>query len=339
MGALEQAIKELNKKFGADYLTEGLRVRDIKKHPIGIDAIDLALGGGIPEAKIVMFAGKFSAGKSTTAICAAAQCQKEGGKVVYIDTEGAFDASWAYKFGFDISKAIYCNPENVEQVTDIVETLLMSGEVDLIIWDSTAVSASAKELDESAEQKSYGGTAKAIGLFMRKITARLHSPKQNLKTRVILINQLRDNVGGYGAALYTPGGKQLHYQSDSIIWLTPDSMPVGGKEAPTGINVKFKIIKSRWCPPLREGTYDLMFKGGINNKKSIIEAAIKYGFIKKSGAIYSFGDNKIKGISALVEAITDKQIEKLKVVISEEMAKGNYDVKAPEEDDLVVEVE
>ena len=337
MSALEEAIKTLNKQFGSDYLTEGLKVKNVVKHPVGIDAIDLALGGGIPEAKIVMFAGKFSAGKSTTAVCAAAQCQKENGKVVYIDTEGAFDATWALKFGFDISKAVYCTPENVEQVTDIVETLLMSGEVDMVIWDSTAVTPSAKELDDSAEQKSMGGTAKAIGLFMRKITTRLHSPKFNLKTRVILINQLRDNVSGYGSALYTPGGKQLHYQSDAIIWLTPRSEPVGGKEAPQGITVDFKVIKSRWCPPLRNGSYDLMFRGGINNKKSVIEYAIKFGLIRKAGAMYTFGENKVRGIDALVNAITDNQLEKIKPVIMEEMAKGNYDLK--EEDDLTMAVE
>ena len=343
MSKLDDAIKLLNKKFGADYITRGGLTTDFVRHSTGIDALDIAFGGGIPERKIVMIAGKFSSGKSTTAITATAQYQKAGKRVLWCDAEGSFDAKWAAKFEVSTQDLIFYRPDSVEQVTDAIETLIMSGEIDLVVWDSVAVTPSAKELEDSAEQKSMGGTAKAIGLFMKKITARLNDPRLGLKTSIILINQLRDNISGYGPKEYTPGGKQLHYQSDIIVWLRPESEPVGGKENAQGITVSFKTVKNRTAPPLRIGSYDLMFKGWINNKKSVIELAIAYGFIKKAGSIYSWTEGKeqkkVKGMEKLVEECTDKLVAKFKKEILEEVAKGNYDTSPlTEEENTMVEV-
>ena len=333
MGALETAIKELNKKLGASFITIGGMATECKRHTTGIDALDIAMGGGIPERRIVMIAGKYSSGKSTTAITAAANIQKNGGKVAWVDTEGAFDASWAKKFGVNTEELIFCRPSTIEETSDIIESLICTGELDLIVFDSVAVTPSHKELEDSAEQKSMGGAAKAIGLFMRKITARLNNPKQQIRTSIILINQLRDNIGGYGPMVYTPGGRQLHYQSDLIIHLTPSSEPVGGKETPVGVNVNFKVIKNRTAPPLQIGSYDLMFKGWINNKKSIVEGAVKHGYITKSGAWFILEGNpkKFHGLDNVIEAVTDAQLAEFKAKLTEKAKECNFDVVANED--------
>ena len=344
MSKLDDAIKLLNKRFGADYITRGGLTTNFVRHSTGIDALDVAIGGGIPEKKVVMLAGKFSSGKSTAAITTAAQYQKAGKVVLWCDAEGSFDANWAAKFGLDSQKLVLYRPDTVEQVTDAIETLIMTGEIGLVVWDSVAVTPSAKEMESSAEEKSYGGIAKSVGLFMRKITARLSDPRLNLKTSFILINQLRDNLSGMGAKEYTPGGKLLHYGSDIIVWLRPDSEPVGGREAATGITVHLKVVKNRTAPPLRIGSYELNFKGSINNKKSVVELAISLGIIKKGGSVYSYAEGKetvkVKGIDNLVDSLTDKQVSKFKEHILAEVAKGNFDtVPLTEEENTMVEVE
>ena len=341
--ALDEAIKALNKKLGGDFIAKGLKVTEYKRHSLGIDALDIAIGGGLPQRKIMMVCGEFSAGKSTTAITAVASIQKDGGQVAWLDTEGAFDCTWAQKFGVDVTKLIICRPQTVEDATDVLETLISSGELDLIVLDSIAVMPSAKELEESAEQKSMGGIAKSLGLCMRKVIARLNDPRQNIKTSIILINQLRDNVSGYGPKKYSPGGRQVHYQSDIIIWLKADSEPVGGKEAAQGITVNYKVIKNRTAPPLRFGTYNLMFTGYIDNKRAIVELAIIHGLIKKAGAIYTYIENgetkKAKGINSLVSGLTEELTASFKEQILEEVAKGNFETKplSAEEELAVIE--
>jgi recombination protein RecA len=183
----------------------------------------------------------------------------------------------------------------------------MTGDLNLICLDSVAAAMSAKELEASAEQKSMGGKAKAIGLMIGKITARLNDVSNPVKTAVIIINQVRSNISGYGNPLYTPGGMQLHFQTDIIVWLRKESEPVGGKENPIGITVKLRVEKNRTFPPFKTGNYDLLFIAGrVDNAKAVVEKAVAYGIIVRSGAWYEYKDIKAQGLDKCIESIVSK---------------------------------
>jgi recombination protein RecA len=306
MSELDKVIKDLNKKFGNDYAKYGL-YKDYERISFGVLAIDFASGGGFPKSKVVTLAGKYSAGKTTTSMNVIAQFQKNGGKVALIDTEGGFDPVWASKFGVNVEELLVARPETIEEVGDTIEPLLATGELDLIVFDSVASTPSKKELEASVDQKSMGGIAKEVGLLMRKITARL----RDVKTSVLIINQLRDSIAGWGSAEYMPGGTQLKNQSDIIIWMRKGNW-IGKVEEPEGIEVNFRINKNRTAPPLRKGTFELYFDGRINNNKTLIVEAVKLGIIEKGGAWYKYKEEKYQGISSLIEALTDEDLENIK---------------------------
>ena len=343
MDELDKAIKALNKKFGGNYITRGTQVldNDYKRNSTGIFALDFATGGGIPERKVVMIAGKESSGKTSSGITTTAEVQKKGGKVAWVDTEHSLDPIWAAKFGVNFEELIVAQANTIEEASDTIETLILTGELDLIVFDSLAATASKAELEASAEQKSMGGNAKAIGLMMRKITARLNDNENPVKTSVLLINQLRENVAGWGAPEYLPGGRQLLYQTDIIVWLRPDSEPVGGKENPQGIRVKFKVTKNRTFPPLKIGHYDLLFEGRIDNNKSIAESAVIFGIVKKAGPWYSFGEFKASGLDNFMDTIKPKMLDSIKEQVVKVMTKPPKELKPLEEpkpDELKMEV-
>ena len=337
MSELEQAIKMLNKKFGANYITKGRAVLDTeyKRRSTGIFALDLAIGGGIPERKILMVAGKESSGKTSCGITATAEAQKLGGKVAWIDTEHSLDPIRAAQFGVNFEELVIAQANTVEEATDTIETLIATGALDLIVFDSLAATPSQKELEDSADQKSMGGTAKAIGLMMRKITARLNDNENPVTTSVLLINQLRENVAGWGAPEYLPGGRQLLYQTDIIVWLRPDSEPVNGKEDPKGIVVKFKVTKNRTFPPLKIGHYDLLFSGKIDNDKGVVEKSIEFGIVKKAGPWYSYGEFKTSGLDKFMQTVEPEMFQIIKNEVIECMSTPQPE---PEPDELKMEV-
>jgi len=306
MSELDKAVKELNKKFGIDYVKYGL-YKKYDRVSFGITAIDIASGGGFPKSKVVTIAGKYSAGKTTTSMNVIAQFQKDGGKVALIDTEGGFDPDWASKFGVDVESLLVARPETIEEVSDTIEPLLATGELDLIVFDSVAATPSKKELEASVDQKSMGGIAKEVGLLMRKITTRL----KDVKTSVLIINQLRDSIGGWGSAEYMSGGNQLKNQSDIIVWMRKGNW-LGKVEEPDGIEINFRINKNRTAPPLRKGTFELYFEGRINNNKTLIIEAVKLGVIQKGGAWYSYNEEKYQGIESLIEALTEEDIAEIR---------------------------
>jgi recombination protein RecA len=319
MGELEKAVTALNKKFGKNYIGKGSEILDTDyvRRSTGIFSLDYAVGGGLPERKIIQIAGRESAGKTTTALLSIAETQKRGGLAVLLDVEHGTDKIWMKKLGVDIEKLIIAQPKSIEEVSDTMEALLMSGEADLIVLDSVASAPSDKELDESSEQKSMGGTAKAIGLMVKKITARLNDINSSNKTIVILLNQIRDNVGGYGAPEYCPGGHQLKHHSDILIWLKPRSDLVGGKEDPRGITVEFMVKKNRTAPPMKTGSYDLLWEGRIDNNKSLVEVGNLEGIITKEGYKYTFGDKTVAGLESFTNSLTDPDYKEIRKRILE----------------------
>ena len=339
---LEAVVKALNKKFGKGYIGTGNEVlqTDYTRGTLGTLALDYAIGGGLPERKIVMIAGKPSSGKTTTSLIAAAQYQAAGGKVCLIDVEHGFDAIWATKLGVKVEDMYFAQSKTIEEITDTVEPLIMTGAFSLIIIDSIAAASSTKELEDSAEQKSYGGNAKANGLMIRKMTAALNDCKNPVKTSVMMLNQIRDNIGGWGAPEYTPGGQQLHFQSDIIVWLRPDSKPVNGKDDPRGITIKFKVTKNRTAPPMKVGTYDLLFEGKIDNRKSSIELGVVTGVIGKVGYKYTFKDKSVTDLKPFMLALTDEDFNEIGKLVVEAVKNGAGEIKDTiDEVDLLEEIE
>jgi len=311
MSELQNTLKSLTKKFGKGFIDYGgkFTYNDYERHSFGIFEFDINTGGGLPKSKVATIAGKYSSGKTTSAICLAAEVQKNKGKVAWVDTENSLDPVWAAKFGLDYSKLLICQPETIEEVTDVMDSLISCNELDLIVFDSVAATATKRELEEAGEQKYMGGKASEVGLLMRKITARL----SKVKTAVLIINQLRDKVSGWGSAEYMPGGTQLHNQSHIIIYMRSSNW-VGDKHSPKGLTIKFRVAKNKVGPPLKVGEFELLFDGRINNLKSVVTNAIKYGVIGKTGGWYYYKnpDKKIQGLDNFVEQLTEKQLNKIK---------------------------
>lgn len=325
MGEIDKVLKALNKKYGDNYASAGYKLldKDYVRNSLGVFELDMALGGGIPERKIMMLAGKPSSGKTTTMLLAIAECQKKGGKVVLIDVEHNFDPVYATKLGVDIENLYIVQSTTIEQVSDTTEALIMSGEVDLICIDSIAAAPSSTELEESATQGSMGGKAKVIGLMMVKITARLNDIKNPVKTSILILNQIREKVGlVFGDPSYVPGGTALHHLSDIIVWLRPDSKPVGGKDNPLGLSTQFKVTKNRTFPPFKTGMYTLLTCKGADNVGAVINLAISYGLIEKSGAWCVYEGKKYQGLEKLRNELSLETIEKLKKEITELVKNG-----------------
>lgn len=332
MGELEKTMAVLNKKFGKGFISSGSEVldREYKRYPLGIFSFNCGTGGGLAHRKVMMLAGKESSGKTATALVAVGEVQKQGGKVAWVDAEHAFDPIWATKLGVDVGKLIVADPITVEQMSDTVEALIMTGELALLVVDSIISPPSTKALEESSEQKSMGGKAKAIGLMMEKITARLNDVANPCSTSVIIINQIRDKIGSWGNPTYTPGGHQLHHHSDIIVWLRPASKPLGSKDLPTGITIKFKTVKNRTAPPLRTGSYDLMFVGKIEEGASLIGLAVAKGIINKTGYKYTLREKSVTDIKPFTAALDEDDWKYIKEQL---ILKADVPVIEKDEDD------
>jgi recombination protein RecA len=252
-----------------------------------------------------MLAGKESSGKTTTLLLMIAETQRQGGKCALIDIEHNFDPRYAQVLGVKVDELLVAQSKSIEEASDTLEPLIMSRELALIGFDSIASAPSDKELDASSEQKSMGGNAKANDLMAKKVLARLNDVSNPVDTSIVWLNQIRDNIGGYGNPLYTPGGHQIHHASDIIVWLSPENEPVGGKENPVGINVRWKNTKNRTYQPFKTGHYHLLFGRGVDNTFSIVEKAIEWGIVKKSGPWMSFEDVKVSGLDNFMSTIAD----------------------------------
>ena len=324
MGALEEVVKEskldkvigiLQKKFGKNYIGVGSELTDVeyKRLSSGIFSLDYGIGGGLPERKIMMIAGKEGSAKTATILTMIASVQRIGGKVALLNVEHGFDDIWATKLGVQLDKLVIANPSTIEEVSDTIEPLIISGELDLIVLDSIASVSSDKELDESAEKGGRSGNAKANGKMVRKIVSRLNDCLRPVKTSVVLVNQIREKQNiMFGNPEYTPGGHALHHACDIIIWLRPDSKPVGGKENPQGITVKFKCTKNRTSAPFKTGIYNLMFEGKIDEKLAILEWGVAMGVVIKKGYKFTFGDKSVTDVKPFMAALTDDDWGKIK---------------------------
>ncbi len=290
--SLEETLKEIQKMFGKGAVMRlGDRPAvDVDVIPSGSLLLDEALGvGGYPKGRIIEIFGPESSGKTTLALHAIAECQKQGGRAAFIDAEHAIDPVYAKSLGVNIDELILSQPDNGEEALEIAEMLASSGSISLIIVDSVAALVPQAELDGEMSDNSVGLQARLMSKAMRKIAGVLN---QN-KCAMIFINQLREKVGVlYGNPETTSGGRALKFYASIRIDIRRTEAIKTGSDI-TGNTVRVKIVKNKVAPPFKQCEIDIIYGKGISREGEILDRAVEYGLVKKSGAWYEYQGNKI----------------------------------------------
>ncbi len=291
--SLSAAIQALEKNYG-----KGAIMRlDANHQPEKIDAIptgslglDIALGvGGIPRGRIIEIYGPESSGKTTLTLHIAAETQKIGGTVVFIDAEHALDLNYASRLGVDTHKLLISQPDSGEQALEIAETLVRSNSVDLVIIDSVAALVPQAELDGDMGDSLPGLQARLMSQALRKLTATV----SKTKTTVIFINQIRMKIGVmFGSPETTSGGNALKFYSSVRMDIRRIGALKEGEEV-IGNLTKVKIVKNKVSPPFREVEFDIIYNQGISQVGEIIDLGVKHGIIDKAGAWFAFRGERI----------------------------------------------
>ena len=293
--ALKTALDQIQKSYGKGAimrLGESTHTH-VETISTGCLALDLALGGGVPKGRIIEIFGPESSGKTTVCLHVLAEAQKNGGQCAFIDAEHALDPEYARKIGVDIDNLLLSQPDNGEQALSIVETLVNSNAVDLIIVDSVAALTPRAEIEGDMGDSHMGLQARLMSQALRKLTGIV----SRSGTTVIFINQLRMKIGVmFGNPETTTGGKALKFYSSVRIDIRSAGKIQEGtsddKEV-IGIHTKTKIVKNKVAPPFKIAEFDIMYNEGISRAGDILDLGVKYDIIKKSGAFYSFGEEKL----------------------------------------------
>lgn len=317
---LEDALKIINKKFGSGTIMALGDQPPIAQNLLssGSLLIDKALGGGIGLGRITEIFAPESSGKTTLALQFAAECQKTGGVVAYVDVENALDVTYARTLGVDTDKMLFTQPSSAEQALDIVDMLAQSGEVNLIVVDSVAALAPQVELDGEMSDQTIGVVARLMSKAMRKITGTLNEKN----CAVIFINQIREKVStgfSMGPSETTSGGRALKFFASQRIELRKTTAIKNG-DLVIGNKVKVKIVKNKIAPPMKVVELPLIFGKGFSAKDEVIDLAIEYELVTKSGAWFTTHDGqRLQGkesVKAYYEANPDKQEDLRKIVVA-----------------------
>lgn len=290
--ALEKALGQIEKKFGKDAVMKlgDNRTMQVEAISTGSLSLDIALGiGGLPRGRIVEIYGPESSGKTTLALHCIAEGQKNGGQAAFIDVEHALDPVYARAVGVDIDSLLVSQPDSGEQALEITEALVLSGALDVIVVDSVAALVPRAEIEGEMGDSHVGLHARLMSQAMRKLAGAIS--KSNCV--VIFINQLRLKVGVvYGNPEVTTGGNALKYYASVRIDIRRTEILKNGTEQ-IGSRTRAKVIKNKVAPPYREGEFDIMYGEGISRIGELLDLAVKYEVIQKSGAWFSYGENRL----------------------------------------------
>ena len=302
---LQSTLDKIEKNYGkgsvmklGDHAAEKVDV--ISTGSINLDA---ALGvGGFPKGRIIEIFGPESSGKTTLAIHAIAECQKQGGIAAFIDAEHAFDSFYAKKLGVDIDNLLVSQPDNGEQALEIADNLIRSGAIDIIVVDSVAALTPKAEIDGEMGDSKVGLQARLMSQAMRKLTSTI----SKTNCCCIFINQLREKIGVlFGNPETTTGGNALKFYASVRIDIRRTQAIKDGDQN-IGNRVKVRIVKNKVAPPFRTCEFDLMFGEGISKLGEIIDLGVEHEIIKKSGSWFSYGDTKLaQGREALKQVLRD----------------------------------
>ena len=290
--ALENAIANIDKQFGKGAVMKlgdnvSMNVDVISTGALGLD---LALGvGGLPRGRIIEIYGPESSGKTTVALHVIAEAQKNGGEAAFIDAEHALDPVYAKALGVDIDNLIVSQPDTGEQALEIAEALVRSGAIDVIVIDSVAALVPKAEIDGEMGDSHVGLHARLMSQALRKLSGVINKSK----TTAIFINQLREKVGVmYGNPEVTTGGRALKFYASVRLDIRKVEAIKNGTEV-VGNRTRAKVVKNKVAPPFKEAEFDIIYGEGISKVGSLIDVAVMYNIINKSGAWFSYEEQRI----------------------------------------------
>ncbi|MBP9758454.1 recombinase RecA [Candidatus Dojkabacteria bacterium] len=303
MKAVDMALQQIEKQFGKGSIMRfGSKTTEkVDTISTGAISLDIALGiGGVPRGRIIEIFGPESSGKTTLAMHILAEAQNQGGIAAFIDAEHAFDASYAKKIGINIEDLYISQPDYGEQALEILETLVRSGAFSLIVIDSVAALTPKAEIDGEMGDSHMGLQARLMSQALRKLTA--ITSKTNVT--IIFINQLRMKIGiMFGNPETTTGGNALKFYSSVRLDIRRTQTIKVGDEV-KGHTVKVKVVKNKMAPPFKEAIFNIIYPNGIDKYSSLLDAAVQFNVIEKSGAWFRKGDTQLgQGREATTEVL------------------------------------
>jgi recombination protein RecA len=291
--ALESALAQIERQFGKGSIMKlggDKPLLEIEATSTGSLGLDIALGiGGLPKGRIIEIYGPESSGKTTLTLHVVAEEQKKGGVCAFVDAEHALDPIYARKLGVNLDELLISQPDTGEQALEIVDTLVRSGAVSLVVVDSVAALTPKAELEGDMGEHQMGAQARLMSQAMRKLTASI----SRSNCMVIFINQIRMKIGVmFGNPETTTGGNALKFYASVRLDIRRTGA-IKDRDEVVGSSTKVKVVKNKVSPPFREVEFDIMYGEGISKTGELLDLGIKAGVVEKSGAWYSYGDERI----------------------------------------------
>ena len=322
---LNSTLEKLEKTFGKGSIMRmgETHIEEMDVISTGSIGLDTALGvGGFPKGRIVEIYGPESSGKTTLAIHAIAEAQKQGGIAAFIDAEHAFDRFYAEKLGVNTAELLISQPDNGEQALEIADNLIRSGAIDIIVIDSVAALTPKSEIEGDMGDSKVGLQARLMSQAMRKLTATI----SKTNCCCIFINQLREKIGVlFGNPETTTGGNALKFYASVRLDVRRTTQLKDGDEA-TGNRTRVKVVKNKMAPPFKKAEFDILFGEGISHTAEIVDLAVELDIIHKSGSWFSYNGEKLaQGRDAVKQLLKDNKelCDEIEAKIREQMAQIN----------------